>query len=371
MMSSPSTAANHVPIELTIVIPTFRERDNIAPLVELVRHALDGVAWEMVFVDDNSSDLTAQQVWDVGRSDRRVRCLKRVGRRGLSSACIEGMLSSGAPYFAVMDADLQHDPALLLPMLECLRDGTTDLAIASRYMPGGSVGEWDAERVRVSALATKLSRLITRQPVSDPMSGFFMLRREAFEAALPRLSSLGFKILLDLIASSPAVLRIAELPLKFGKRHAGESKLSANVVWEFLLLLGDKLFGRYVPVRFVAFGAVGASGAVVHFAVLTTLFKGFGVSFSVGQGAAVALAMVYNYTINNLLTYGDVSLKGWNWWRGLASFVAICGLGAAANVGIASFLFNRQTLWPVAAVAGIFVGSVWNYAVTSRYTWKT
>lgn len=122
-MIANTSAANHVPVELTIVIPTFRERDNIAPLVELVRRALDGVAWEMVFVDDNSSDLTAQQVWDVGQRDRRVRCLKRVGRRGLSSACIEGMLSSGAPYLAVMDADLQHDPALLLTMLERLREG--------------------------------------------------------------------------------------------------------------------------------------------------------------------------------------------------------------------------------------------------------
>ena len=365
------TEPNHdAAVELTIVVPTFRERDNVAPLVERVRAALPGIDWEMIFVDDNSSDDTARRVWEIGRTDRRVRCLKRVGRRGLSSACIEGMLASGAPYFAVMDADLQHDPALLAGMLERLRQGHTDLVIASRYMPGGSVGEWDASRLRVSEFATRLSRLITRQPVSDPMSGYFMLRREVFEAALGRLSSLGFKILLDLIASSPAPLRLAEVPLQFGKRHAGESKLSANVAWEFLLLLGDKLFGRFVPVRFVAFGAIGASGAVVHFAVLTAMFKGTGLPFSVGQGAAVSVAMLYNYTINNLLTYGDVSLKGWHWWRGLASFVAICGLGAAANVGIASYLFSQQALWQVAAVAGIFVGSVWNYAVTSRYTWK-
>jgi dolichol-phosphate mannosyltransferase len=209
-----------------------------------------------------------------------------------------------------------------------------------------------------------------RQHVSDPMSGYFMLRREVFEAALPRLSSLGFKILLDLIASSPSRLRLAEVPLKFGQRHAGESKLSANVAWEFLLLLGDKLFGRFVPVRFVAFGAVGATGALVHFAVLSLVFKGLLLPFSVGQSAAVLVAMVYNYTINNVLTHRDVSLKGGLWWRGLASFIAICGIGAVANVGIASFLFSQRTVWPVAAVAGILVGSVWNYAVTSRYTWK-
>jgi len=363
--------ANDAPIELSIVVPTFCERDNVGLLVERVRQALPGVAWELVFVDDNSGDGTAQRVWEIGRSDRRVRCLRRVGRRGLSSACVEGMLSSGAPYFAVMDADLQHDPALLARMLDSLRAGGTDLVIASRYMPGGSVGEWAAERVRMSSIATRLSRLITRQPVSDPMSGYFMLRRETFEAALPRLSSLGFKILLDLIASSPAPLRLAEIPLQFGKRHAGQSKLSTNTVWEFLLLIADKLFGRWVPARFIAFGAVGGAGALVHFAVLTALFKGQGLPFSVSQGAAVAAAMVFNYTLNNLLTYGDVALRGWRWWRGLASFVAICGLGAAANVGVASFLFNQNTVWQLAAVAGVVVGSVWNYAVTSRYTWKS
>lgn len=363
--------ASAAPLELAIIVPTFRERDNVGLLVESVRKALPEVGWEIIFVDDNSSDGTAQRVWDLGQDDRRVRCIKRVGRRGLSSACIEGMLSTGAPFLAAMDADLQHDPALLGDMLNELRRGPAELVLASRYMPGGSVGDWGQERVRISAFATRLARLITRQPVSDPMSGYFMLRRAVFEAAQPRLSSLGFKILLDLIASSPAPLRLAELPLRFGKRHAGESKLSANVAWEFALLIGDKLFGRYVPVRFVAFGAVGAIGALVHFAVLTTVFKGLQLPFSVGQGAAVLVAMIFNYSVNNVLTYGDVSLHGWRWWRGLVSFMVICGLGAVANVGIASFLFSQQTLWPLAAVAGIFVGSVWNYAVTSRYTWKS
>lgn len=364
------TEASDKAIELTIVVPTFCERENIDPLLKLVNEALEGIAWEIVFVDDNSSDATAQRVWEIGRHDCRVRCLKRVGRRGLSSACIEGMLSSGAPYFAVMDADLQHDPGLLPGMLDKLHEGNADLVVASRYMPGGSVGEWDAGRVRASDYATRMARLITRQPVSDPMSGYFMLRREVFETALPNLSSLGFKILLDLIASSPVPLRLTEVPLKFGNRHSGESKLSNKVVWEFILLLGDKLVGRYIPVRFLAFGVVGATGAGVHFAVLGALFKGLSLPFSVGQGAAVVAAMTYNFTINNLLTYSDVSLKGRRWWRGLVSFLAICGIGAIANVGIAAFLFERHEPWPVAAIAGIFVGSVWNYAVTSRYTWR-
>jgi dolichol-phosphate mannosyltransferase len=362
---------NQVPVELTVIVPTFRERDNIELLVELVREALRDVAWEMVFVDDNSGDATAETVWAIGRTDHRVRCLKRVGRRGLASACIEGMLSSGAPYFAVMDADLQHDPGLLPAMLEKARGGQIDLVIASRYMPGGSVGDWDPERIRMSSTATRLARVVVRQPVSDPMSGYFLITRGAFEAAQHRLSVLGFKILLDLIASSPVPLRLAEVPLRFNKRQSGESKLATPAVWEFLLLIADKLIGRYVPVRFVAFAVIGASGVVVHFAVLSTALEGLQLPFAAAQAVAVVVSIIYNYVVNNVLTYRDVSLTGTRWWRGLASFGAICGVGAVANVGIASFLFNRQTLWPLAAVAGIFVGSVWNYAMTSRYTWET
>lgn len=358
------------PLELTIVVPTYRERDNVGKLVESVRNALQDVEWELVFVDDNSNDGTALAVWEIARTDPRVRCIKRKGRRGLSSACIEGMFSTGAPYIGVMDADLQHDPMLLGRMLEVLKGDQTDLVVASRYMEGGSVGDWEANRVRISSFATRLSRLITKQPVSDPMSGYFMLRRQVFDESVDHLSSVGFKILLDLIASSPRQLRIANVPLIFGKRHAGESKLSTNVAWEFLLLIGDKLFGRYIPVRFVAFGCVGGAGALVHFAVLTAAFKGLDFNFTVSQASAVVVAMVFNFTLNNILTYGDLSLRGWGWLRGLATFMLICGIGAIANVGVASFLFGERASWLLAALAGIAVGSVWNYAVTSRYTWK-
>ncbi len=360
---------NSGPRELTIVIPTYLERDNIGPLVELVRKDLPTTSWEMIFVDDNSSDGTAEAVWEIGRTDLRVRCIKRIGRRGLSSACIEGMLASSAPFIAVMDADLQHDPKLLAQMLDILRQKQTDLVLASRYMDGAGFGDMDANRVRISSLATRLSRLITKQPVSDPMSGYFMMRREVLESEVERLSSLGFKILLDIIASSSTPLRLAEVPLQFGKRHAGESKLSSNVAWEFLLLIGDKLFGRYVPVRFVAFGIVGGMGALVHFSVLTSAFKVAGLSFLASQSMAVVVAMIFNYSVNNVLTYGDVSRKGWDWLRGLASFMLICGLGAVANVGVASYLFGQQNRWVVAAIAGILVAVVWNYAVSSRYTW--
>jgi dolichol-phosphate mannosyltransferase len=269
-----------------------------------------------------------------------------------------------------MDADLQHDPALLGEMLKRLRQGSADLVLASRYMPGGSVGDWATDRLRISSLATRLASLVTRQPVSDPMSGYFMLRRESFEAALPRLTCIGFKILLDIIASSPTPLRLAEIPLRFGKRMHGESKLSPGVAWEFGLLLADKFLAQRVPVRFISFAFVGAAGALLHLSTLVLVFKGLGRSFALGQATGVAVAMIFNYSFNNLVTYGDRSLRGWAWWRGLVSFMAVCSVGMLANVGVAKQLFDQQTAWGLAAVAGMLVGSVWNFAVSSRYTWR-
>jgi dolichol-phosphate mannosyltransferase len=280
------------------------------------------------------------------------------------------MLSSSASYLAVMDADLQHDPALLATMVQVLRAGQTDLVIGSRYMEGGSVGEWEGRRVKISRFATRLATLVTRQPVSDPMSGFFMLTRATFESCVTSLSALGFKILLDIVASSKHGLRIREVPFKFGVRNAGESKLSGNVMWEYLLLLADKLVGKYVPVRFVAFGCIGAIGVGVHFLVLAVLFRGMGAPFVVGQACATLLAMVFNFSVNNFLTYAGQSLHGLNWLKGLASFIVVCGIGAMANVGVAGYLFGHETSWQLAAIAGIVLSAVWNYAVTARYTWK-
>ncbi|MCB1623688.1 MAG: glycosyltransferase family 2 protein [Pseudomonadales bacterium] len=356
--------------ELSVVIPTFNERDNVDELIARLDRALGATAWEAIFVDDDSPDDTAQALRALAQRDPRVRCLRRLRRRGLSSACIEGMLASSANYVAVMDADLQHDPTLLPQMLGALRAGRAELVIGSRYVVGGAVGDWQEKRLAISKLATRLAGLITSQPIADPMSGYFMLQRERFEELAPRLSSMGFKILLDIVATARPPLETLELPLLFGQRHAGESKLSTNVAWEFALLLADKLIGRWVPIRFLSFAFVGALGVAVHFLVLTTLLKGFGVAFLVAQAIATGTAIVYNYTLNNVLTYVDRPRRGHRWLTGLLSFAAICSIGAIANVGVASFMFERASAWPVAALAGILVGAVWNFAVSNVYTWR-
>jgi dolichol-phosphate mannosyltransferase len=356
--------------ELTLVIPTFKEEANIVPLVTKLDAALKGVRWEVIFVDDDSTDGTAATVSRVAQGDPRVRVLQRIGRRGLSTACIEGALASSAEFIAIMDADLQHDETVLPQMLEHVRSGGADIAVGTRYAGGGSIGEWDESRAKMSRLATWLSHKVTGVDLSDPMSGFFLMRREGFNAVVRDLSGLGFKILLDVLASSKGKLRVAEQPYEFRTRLAGESKLDTSALWDFLLLLIDKRFGKYVPARFVSFAIIGGAGVFVHLAAVTVLYQGMGQSFAWSQAIAATLAMVFNYSLNNVLTYRDRRRKGFRWWTGLITFIAICSIGAAANVGVANYLFVQHTNWVVSAVAGILLGAVWNYAVSSVYTWR-
>lgn len=363
--------------DLTIVIPTLNERENIVPLLERLDLALAGTRWEVIFVDDDSKDGTPEAAREIGRSDPRVRCLQRIGRRGLSTACIEGVLASASPFVAVMDADLQHDESLLPGMLNVLRHESYDIVVGSRYVAGGGVGEWDKTRAGMSGLATKLSRLICKTEIADPMSGFFMLRREVFESAMRNLSGQGFKILLDLLASVPAKPRLKELPYQFRTRRYGESKLDTMVAWEFGMLLADKLVGHIVPVRFALFATIGALGVVVDLIVLSLSLTA-GLGFIAAQAIATLVAMTSNFFLNNVFTYRDRRLKGWRLWRGLFSFYVICALGAVANVGFAAFVFTGDARWLagvkgipwLASLAGVVVGSVWNYAVSSVFTWK-
>jgi dolichol-phosphate mannosyltransferase len=369
--SSESSRLAAEPLELSVVVPTFNERDNVIPLLDKLDAALAGVAWEAVFVDDDSSDGTPAVIVERCRADPRVRIIRRIGRRGLSSAVVEGILSTATPFVAVIDADMQHDERLLVPMLKSLRAGEADLAVGTRYSAGGGVGDWDSRRQTISWVATRLSALVVRTELSDPMSGFFMIRREAFEASVRQLSSQGYKILLDIVASAPKPPRIKEFPYVFRQRQHGESKLDALVSLEYGMLLIDKMFGRVVPARFVLFMGIGGLGVFVHMAVLTALLKAQGLAFITAQGVATVVAMTFNFFLNNALTYRDKRLKGlWPLLRGLFSFYLVCAVGAVSNVGIANFMFAHSYSWFVSGIAGIVVGAVWNYAASSVFTWR-
>jgi dolichol-phosphate mannosyltransferase len=359
-------------LELAIVVPTFNERANVPVLVAALDAALAGRAWEAIFVDDNSPDGTADAARELARADARVRVIQRIGRRGLSSACIEGMCATAAPLVAVIDGDMQHDEALLPKMLDALRaDETLDVVVGSRFVDGGGTGEWDRDRVAKSALATRLSRHVLKADLSDPMSGFFMIRTALVRALIPTLSAIGFKILLDIMTASPRPLRFKELPYVFRTRELGESKLDHVVALEYLIALYDRMFGRYVPVRFAMFSAIGALGAGVHFAVLWLLFRAADAGFLAATIAATAVAMTFNFFLNNALTYREQRLKGFGQLlAGWVSFCLVCAVGAVANVGVAGFLYNvEHGDWRLSALAGILVAAVWNFALSSRFTW--
>ena len=359
-----------LPAVLAIVIPTFNEAANVALLVDAIDEALPYTPWEVVFVDDHSPDGTSDAVRAIAQRDARVRIVHRYGRRGLSSACVEGIMATAAPYVAVMDADMQHDEAILGQMLQRLEQGDVDLVVGSRYVDGGSMGEWSAGRQRMSRLATALAGRLTRVALSDPMSGFFMMTRGAFLRSLPSLSNVGFKILLDIAASAPEPLRVAEVPFTFRNRLHGASKLDSLVLWEYVQLLLDKTVGHVVPVRFLSFALVGGFGVLVHFAILTALFQGVGAGFGRAQTCATIVAISCNFFLNNMLTYCDQRLVGAALLKGWITFNLVCATGAAANIGVADWLFERDGYWVVSALAGIAVSVVWNYAMSSLFTWR-
>ncbi len=364
-------AARVSPLRLSIVVPTFNESQNVHELLRRVEQALGPSGWEILFVDDDSPDGTAAVVRSIAQVDVRVRCLQRVGRRGLSSACIEGMLATAASVIGVMDADLQHDETILPAMLDEIERNGADVAIATRYAQGGSTGDWSERRKGFSHLATATSRLIVSRHVSDPMSGFFLIRRRVLESTVRGLSGLGFKILIDILATAKREqLHISEVPYRFRDRFAGESKLDEMVIWEYGMLLADKAVGRFVPVRFISFSIIGGLGVIVHMTVLALALNSVGLRFTAAQSIATGVAMVFNFALNNVLTYRRNRLRGLAWWTGLAVFIAACSVGAFANVGVATYLFDRHTEWMIAGLAGILVGSVWNYAVTQLYAWR-
>jgi dolichol-phosphate mannosyltransferase len=355
--------------ELTVVVPTYNECENVVALVGRLRSVLGDIDWEVIFVDDASPDGTAERVRALALEDRRIRVIQRFGRRGLSSACVEGMLASAAPYLAVIDADLQHDERLLPSMLATLRGGSAEIVVGSRYVAGGGIGDWDRSRARLSRVGVRLSRVLVPEDLQDPMSGFFMMHRGVFERSRERLSAIGFKLLADLFASHPGPLRFKELPYEFRPRTAGQSKLDSVTAWDYAMLLLDKMVGHVVPVRFVAFSIVGVFGIAVHFAVLTPLLQIAHARFAVAQAIAALCAMTFNFALNNLLTYRDARLRGWRWLRGWLLFVLACSVGGVMNVAVASFIFKAYGTWVIGALGGILVGSMWNYAVTKFFTW--
>ncbi len=352
---------------VSIIAPAYNERENIWPLVTALDRALGDIAWELIVVDDDSPDRTHEVADACAREGWPVRCIRRLGRRGLSSAVVEGALASSADYLVVMDADLQHDEGAIPALLAALAGGA-DLAVASRHSPGGSVGDWNARRAGMSAVATRLCTAMLGARVSDPMSGFFALRRSLFLDCVYGLSQQGFKILLDIVAAAPRELKIADVPYVFRSREQGESKLDTLVVVEFLLMMVEKASAGLLGPRLMMFLGVGCCGLVWHLAVLRAV-QALGANFLPAQIAATLAAMTLNFAMNNRLTYRAERLKGAPLLYGYVVFCAVCSLGAIANVSVASMVMSRDQNWPLAGLAGAAMSAVFNFEVASRLVW--
>jgi dolichol-phosphate mannosyltransferase len=356
--------------ELSVVVPTFNECDNVTTLFRRLETTLTGVAWEVIFVDDNSPDGTWDVVRGLARQDSRVRCIRRIGRRGLSGACIEGILASSAPFAAVIDADLQHDETQLPKMLALLQAGEADLVVGSRYVEGGSADSFNRQRAGASALATGVAKRVLRVEIADPMSGFFMIRRDRFEQLAPQLSTQGFKILLDVVATAHGDLRVKEIPFTFGARLHGESKLDSMVALDFLGLVLAKLTNDAVSLRFLLFAMVGSTGLFVHLIALFVALDTFNLPFAEAQACGALSAMTSNFVLNNFLTYRDQRLKGFAILRGLLLFYLVCSVGLLANVGVAFSVYDQEPIWWLAGAAGALMGVVWNYAMSGLFVWR-
>jgi dolichol-phosphate mannosyltransferase len=355
--------------ELAVVIPTFNERENLPVLIDRLHRTLLGISYEIVIVDDDSPDGTAALAREIAERDSHVRIIHRIHRRGLASACIEGMLATSAPCIAVMDADLQHDETILPAMLNRLRSEAVDLVVGTRHADGGSMGQFARRRVALSQAGRWMSRLVCRTSLTDPMSGFFMLTRTYLDEVVHSLSNSGFKILLDLIASSARPVRIAEVGYSFGKRLHGESKLDVLVGLEYFQLLADKFLVGLVPVTYIVFAAVGSIGVVGHLALVSVLLT-FGVSFFAAQMAGSLVVIALNFFLNNLLTFRSMRLRGRRLITGLLLFYAACLVGLLANLQFAEAFREVGAPWHLAALAGILLGSVWNYWISSIFIWR-
>ena len=360
----------HSPAVLTVVVPTFNERANVAEIVARLERVLADFAWEVIFVDDDSPDRTAEAVKVIAAHDSRVRCLKRVGRRGLAGACIEGMLASSAPYVAVMDADLQHDETILPKMLAALIGNEADLVVGSRYIAGGSAASFTAERAKFSRAATGMARRLLGVALADPMSGFFMLKREKLDDIAGELSPVGFKILLDIVLTARSKLRVIEIPYRFRPRRFGESKFDVAIGLEFVGLALAKISGGSIGPRFISFSLVGTTGLAVHLAVLRLALASFTRNFAIAQAVATFVSMLSNFLLNNRLTYHDRRLTGKSLITGFLGFCLIGSVGALTNVGLASWIYAERPTWWLAGTAGSIMGALWNYSMSNQFVWR-
>ncbi|NTF46111.1 glycosyltransferase [Rhizobium rhizogenes] len=356
--------------KLSVIAPTYNESGNIIPFIERAREALVGFDWEIIFVDDNSPDGTSEKAHCFSKEDPRVRSILRLGDRGLAKSSIQGMLSARGELLCVMDVDGQHDPAVINEMADRLEGEDLHIVSAARRLEiDGAMEGLSPTRQRLSVLGNWLSGLVLGRKLSDPLTGFFLIRRDSFLQTAPRLGDPGFKLLLDILHSNKE-LKHAEIPFDFGMRLNGESKLDIYVVWKFVTFLLSKLTAGLLPVSLISFLLVGGLGVFVHFAVLYLVLS-LTASFTVAQTISTLVAATGNFLLNNLLTFRDRRLRGWVKVWGYLKFLGVSAVGIVANVSAATLTYERLVhVVFVATLAGIAIDTIWKFVIAKRFVWK-
>jgi len=356
--------------DLSIVIPTYNEASNIIAIIESINSTLGDVAsYEIIVVDDNSKDKTWELAEQYADKYKNITCFRRITSKGLSSAVIDGFMISRGKFISVIDADLQHDESILPKMLNYCHNGA-DLAIGSRYCQDGSTGEWGLIRKLISKVATKISQKIGNIYMSDPMSGFFMIRRDVFLNVVDKLNAKGYKILLDIVSQLDASkINMIEVPYTFKKRSRGESKLTPEVVFQLIDFIYLKIVGNYIPIEYVKFVTVGAIGAVVHFTILYLMHIVFDNNYQNALIIAIEFSLIINYFINNLWTFKEKTHTGLKKIIGLVKFNILSGVGGIISYYISISLFDSGVNWIFASTIGAIVASLWNYNLNKILTW--
>lgn len=356
--------------DLTIIIPTLNERENVPILLEKLNVLLASIEYEVIIVDDNSKDKTWEVANNLKSIYKNLTVIRRINRNGLSSAVIEGFVIAESENILVMDADLQHDEDIIPQMLQEINNGY-NVVIGSRYIDGGSMGQWGKLRVWISQFATKIAKIVLRHDIKDTMSGFFMVKKDIVNNCLERLSGKGFKILLDILTNSHDIdINVKEVPYTFKTRQLGESKLSSSVIFQFLEFLYLKTIGRVIPFRFFIFSLVGCFGAILHFLFLTIFYKVIQLEFNLALIIAIEVAIIFNYFFNNILTFKDKRIKGIQIILGLFSYNLITLFGGFINFCISNYLIFNGLHWIFSSLIGATAGVLWNYILTKSIIWR-
>ena len=361
-------------VAVSIVMPSYNERENIEPLISelAIQDQICHFAFRVIVVDDDSPDGTAEHIKQIDwRYQFRVDCIHRIGRNGLSSAVVEGALLADSEWIAVMDCDGQHDPLDLREMYLLATTRQLDLVIGSRFLETEELDTHRGLRAVISKAGNSIGRLVCGLPLTDPLTGFFLIKRDLFLAAIPNIGRSGFKILLDILMFyRSAELKIAEKQINFRVRRTGDSKLSAEVIGGFLTQTAKLMTSRFIPTQIITYSIVGSVGVFVHLTV-QSIFLAAGANFTMAHAIGTLIAMAGNFFLNNRLTFQRHALRGLALASGLLRYAACCSLGAMANIGVAALLnSNTDNPWVLSALCGVLTGTLFNYMAAKTFVWR-